>query len=93
MRRRHIAPTAPDTLPCFPFHMSDPFVLSECPHVFFAGNQPRYASRLAKGPDGQRVRLIAVPDFSRTRTAVLLNLRTLRCHPLCFQSFAPPASN
>ena len=39
--RAHIAPTAPDTLPCFPFDDKDPFVMEETPDVFFAGNQPR----------------------------------------------------
>ena len=38
---RHLAPTAPDTLPCYPFCDTDPFVLGECPHVYFVGNQVR----------------------------------------------------
>jgi len=87
LRWRHLAPTAPDTLPCFPYAMADPFILNETPHLLFAGNQSRYGTRLAKGADGQKVRLVAVPDFSKTRIAVLVNLRTLRCHPLCFQGY------
>jgi len=87
LRWRHLAPTAPDTLPCFPFAMDDPFVLTESPHVLFAGNQLRYGTRLVKGAGGQRVRVVAVPSFARSRTAVLVNLRTLRCHPLSFQSY------
>lgn len=39
LRWRHMAPTAPDTLPCYPFCDIDPFVIRECPHVFFCGNQ------------------------------------------------------
>ena len=32
--------------------------------------------------DGQRVRLICVPDFAATHTAVLLDLETLECEPM-----------
>jgi len=33
----HIAPTCPDTLPCYPFLGEDPFIIDNCPHVFFCG--------------------------------------------------------
>lgn len=62
LRWRHVAPTAPDTLcnapwqgkikltlGCYPFQDCDPFVLEETPHIFFAGNQPEYASELVHG--------------------------------------------
>lgn len=87
LRWRHLAPTAPDTLPCFPFAMSDPFVLAETPHLVFAGNQPRYGTRLLALADGARVRIVSVPSFAATRTAVLVNLRTLRCHPISFRGY------
>ena len=83
---RHLAPTAPDTLGCYPYaeEQEDPFVVRECPHVFFAGNQPRFESKLVEGPSGQRVRTIMVPDFCREHTCVLVNLTTLECRPLSF---------
>lgn len=31
----HIAPTCPDTLPCYPYYNEDPFIISQCPHVYF----------------------------------------------------------
>lgn len=31
----HIAPTCPDTLPCYPYYEEDPFIISQCPHVYF----------------------------------------------------------
>lgn len=45
----HIAPTAPDTLGCFPFYSKDPFVLESCPHVFFSGNQEKFDTKLCYG--------------------------------------------
>lgn len=45
----HLAPTAPDTLGCYPFYENDPFIIEECPHVFFAGNQDEFAARECTG--------------------------------------------
>uniref|UniRef100_A0A3B4VHC5 DNA polymerase delta subunit 2 n=1 Tax=Seriola dumerili TaxID=41447 RepID=A0A3B4VHC5_SERDU len=77
LRLRHLAPTAPDTLGCYPFYQKDPFIFEECPHVYFSGNAPTFESKLIKGADGQEVLLVTVPDFSSTQTACLVNLRTL----------------
>ena len=84
LKFRHLAPTAPDTLSCYPFHESDPFVLKECPHVYFAANQDAFATKLVEGAEGQKVRLICVPSFATTCTAVLLNIATLECEPITF---------
>jgi DNA polymerase delta subunit 2 len=35
LRWSHLAPTCPDTLPCYPYYNQDPFVITECPHVYF----------------------------------------------------------
>lgn len=83
---RHLCPTAPDTLTCFPFGADDPFVLQQCPHIMFAANQPEFDTRLLEGPGGASVRLVCVPSFIKTGTLVLVNLRTLQCQPLTFQS-------
>lgn len=32
----HVAPTCPDTLPCYPYFDVDPFIISQCPHVYFS---------------------------------------------------------
>ena len=83
---QHLAPTAPDTLGCYPFagESADPFVVRECPHIFFAGNQPRFESKLVQGPDGQRVRAILVPEFCAEPTCVLVNLDSLEATPITF---------
>ena len=46
---RHLAPTAPDILACYPMPQEDLFVIEEAPHVFFAGNQPRFESQVVQG--------------------------------------------
>lgn len=78
---RHAAPTAPDTLGCFPAHDRDRLVLGAAgtplPHVYFAGNQPAFATRAAADPrSGARVRLVLVPVFAHTGTAVLVDTAT-----------------
>lgn len=77
LRTRHCAPTAPDTLGCFPFEEKDPFVLDACPHVYFAGNQKEFAWKSISGPDGQRVSMVCVPSFQKSHEIVLVNMRTL----------------
>lgn len=84
LRWRHLAPTAPNTLGCYPFTDRDPFYIETCPHVYFVGNQDKYASRLIKGSEGQMVRLICIPRFAETGVAVALNIRNLDCHMLSF---------
>uniref|UniRef100_A0AC11DXW9 DNA polymerase delta 2, accessory subunit n=1 Tax=Ovis aries TaxID=9940 RepID=A0AC11DXW9_SHEEP len=84
---RHISPTAPDTLGCYPFYKNDPFIFPECPHVYFCGNTPSFGSKIIQGPEDQTVLLVAVPDFSTTQTACLVNLRSLACQPISFSGF------
>lgn len=49
LKWNHLAPTAPDTLGCFPYYDKDPFVIEECPDVFFVGNQHSFGTKVAKG--------------------------------------------
>lgn len=85
LRARVLAPTAPDTLSSYPFTDSDPYVIDACPHVYFVGNQPTYATKEITGPQGQRVCLVSLPRFDASGMAVLLNLRTLQCEPMVFE--------
>lgn len=62
---------------CYPFQDRDPFVIEECPHVYFVGNQPRYETEVIEGPAGQTVRLICIPKFRDTGEVVLLDTDTL----------------
>ncbi|XP_047334811.1 DNA polymerase delta small subunit [Impatiens glandulifera] len=84
LKWRHLSPTAPNTLGCYPFTDRDPFFIESCPHVYFVGNQDKYGTRLIKGSEGQLVRLVSIPKFCETGVAVMLNMRNLETHTLCF---------
>lgn len=45
---RHLAPTAPDTLACYPFFDHDPFVIDTAPHIMFSGNHNAFATKHIK---------------------------------------------
>ncbi|XP_015108419.1 DNA polymerase delta subunit 2 [Diachasma alloeum] len=83
---RHFSPTAPDTLPAYPYFDSDPFVIEECPDIYFVGNMEGYSTKLLIGEEGQSVRLISIPKFSSTSTAVIVDLDSLETHPISFRS-------
>ncbi|KAK9478819.1 DNA polymerase alpha/epsilon subunit B-domain-containing protein [Lipomyces japonicus] len=83
---QHAAPTAPDTLWCYPFVDRDPFILSETPHLYFAGNQPKFDTKLVKGDANEVVRVIAVPEFSKTSEIVLVDISTLECQVVKFEA-------
>jgi len=84
LRWSHMAPTAPDTLGCYPFHMRDPFVINESPHVFFSGNCESFETSFVTGPSDQRTRVVCLPQFSTTGVAALVSLTDLSCVPLKF---------
>ncbi|KAK4238704.1 DNA polymerase alpha/epsilon subunit B-domain-containing protein [Achaetomium macrosporum] len=76
-RWRCSAPTAPDTLWSYPFQEDEPFVMKECPHLYFVGCQPEFGTKVIEGPQGQIVRLVLVPSFATTREIVLVDTETL----------------
>ena len=82
----HLAPSAPDTLACYPFYDRDPFLVQGRPHLLFAANQPAFQTALVVSPGGAATRLLLVPSFATTGTLVLVNLRTLACHPVTFST-------
>ncbi|CAF4439007.1 unnamed protein product, partial [Adineta steineri] len=78
-----------DTLSCYPYVKNDPFIINDTPHVFFAGNQPKFGTRLFKGPNNIKVRLICIPCFAQSNSCVALNLNTLECHEISFENQTP----
>ncbi|KAI5124046.1 hypothetical protein M0805_003875 [Coniferiporia weirii] len=91
---RHAAPSAPDTLWCYPFLTTDPFVLHRTPDLFVLGCQPEFATRIVSdyddGAHGQgqgeekRCRVVLVPGFKDTGTLVLVNMRNLEVRRMEF---------
>ncbi|RPA91381.1 hypothetical protein L873DRAFT_1831400 [Choiromyces venosus 120613-1] len=84
LKWRCVAPTAPDTLWSFPFEDKDLYIIRECPHVFFLGNQEKFESRLVEGPENQVCRIILIPKFSETSEMVLVDVDTLECESVKF---------
>jgi DNA polymerase delta subunit 2 len=72
-------------LGCYPFQDKDQFVIEECPHVYFVGNQPRYDTTVIDGPAGQQMRLITIPRFHATGEMVLLDTETLEVEVVKFE--------
>ena len=88
----HIAPTCPDTLGCFPYPdgTTDPFILESIPKMFFAGNQKEFSYRKiqTKVQSGEIVEtlLVALPAFADKRKACLVNLVTMECEEMIFDT-------
>ena len=79
----HLAPTAPDTVGCYPYADKDPFIIDQCPHIMFSGNSPTFGSKIFRSAadkgDGMSVLLLTVPCFATTKSFVSVNLRTMEC--------------
>lgn len=90
-----VAPTAPDTLYCYPFQNFDPFTfVDETPHVYFVGNQDSFQysnvlfkrSSLEKHQDNtsESISLISIPRFCDTGELVVFDPSSLTCQVVNF---------
>lgn len=89
LRWAHVAPTAPDTLWCYPFQATDPFLLRAAPDVYVVGNQPAFATATLPVPHAHgthTVRIILVPEFASTQQVVVLDAETLEARPVSFRT-------
>ncbi|XP_035722781.1 DNA polymerase delta subunit 2-like isoform X3 [Vespa mandarinia] len=82
---RHYVPTAPDKLSCYPYFKNDPFIIKECPDIYFVGNMEEYDTKVISD-EGHIVRLICIPNFSKTQTVILLDLESLETFPVSFEA-------
>jgi DNA polymerase delta subunit 2 len=85
----HVAPTAPDTLGCYPYIETDPHILTSLPDVFIAGNQPSYGARRVT-LSGHSVLLVSVPKFSSSTSLVKISLKSLTCQVVSFGAELDP---
>lgn len=76
LERGHIFPTVPDSIDGFPFQLRDPLILEDMPHIFFVGNQKKFSHRIFKYEEYKTL-LLAVPEFTKTQSVILLNLKNL----------------
>ncbi|SCU97219.1 LAMI_0F09274g1_1 [Lachancea mirantina] len=76
LRWQNIAPTAPDTLWCYPYKDNDPFILNKWPHVYVVGNQPKFQCKETNLAEDVKVKVISVPEFSKTGELVLFDTKT-----------------
>lgn len=67
LESRHLAPTAPDTIPCVSHLEQDLFIMDDIPHVLFAGNQESFGVRQVHGTT-----LLSIPKFNIARGAVIM---------------------
>ncbi|XP_061933274.1 DNA polymerase delta subunit 2 [Apis cerana] len=81
---RHMCPTAPDTLLACPYYEKDLFIIKKCPDIYFIGNTDKFETKLWKGEENQIVRLISVPRFNMTCTAVIVDLENLDTQYISF---------
>lgn len=89
LRWGHLAPTAPDTLGCYPYTETDPHILAALPDVFIAGNMKEFAARKVE-VQGRAVLLVSVPKFSESSSVVRINLKELQCQLVSFNMDMDP---
>lgn len=80
----NISPSAPDLQRCYSFEGIDPLIIKKMPNVYFCGNQNKYETKLYYCK-GLPVRLIAIPDFSKTYSIALMDSVTLDTCELQFK--------
>lgn len=85
----HLAPTAPDTLNCYPYESDDPFTIDEWPDIYFSANSDSYETRLYTNSRQQQSRLLMIPNYTTTQLAVLVDINTtdLNTIPIHFPTY------
>ncbi|OAF71909.1 hypothetical protein A3Q56_00308 [Intoshia linei] len=79
----HLSPGSPDSLESIPV-CQDAFIIQTLPNVYFAGNQPFFASRFSKHVPN--LKLISIPPFYNTKSIALLDLASLDTRQVFFES-------
>lgn len=77
LRWQVFAPTAPDTLYCYPFEDKDPFALDETPNLYVVGNQCASGGKEVQ-VGSNTVKIVSVSEFRKSGEIVLVNTKTLQ---------------
>mmetsp|Transcript_42217 Transcript_42217/g.108722 ORF Transcript_42217/g.108722 Transcript_42217/m.108722 type:complete len:493 (-) Transcript_42217:157-1635(-) len=88
LRWSHLAPSAPDTLPCYPFVDKDPFIIDSIPDVFFsATEQASHCSTMTRNIDGveKPCLCLGVPSFKKTSSFVLVDTSSMTVETVTFE--------
>lgn len=56
---------------------------TDVPHIYFTANAPKYSTRTEKS-ENHFVKVMTIPDYSRTQSMVLLDLETLQSYEVSF---------
>lgn len=82
LQYRHLCPTCPDLIPSYPFVFSDPFVMTNRPHLFCLPSPNEQFGHVMV--DGTRV--CTVPSFAKTGSVLLINMNDLAITPISFSA-------
>ncbi|CAL4068509.1 unnamed protein product, partial [Meganyctiphanes norvegica] len=80
----HLAPTAPDTLQCYPYYTHDPFVIDNSPDIFFVGNQKTFEHKTFKDLYYQNFSTYTPPNFHDNKITIMRNKLVLQFLYLCY---------
>ena len=75
LEARHLAPTAPDTLPCPSFKSRDPLLLESSPNVYVIGGTNTFQQGKFAHVGGGETVLLCVPDIRKQPAMVLVNTK------------------
>ena len=78
----HLAPSCPDTMACYPYEQHDPFFINHPPDIYFSANSKDFSFKHHTSQQGHKTLLLSIPSFRTSKTAVLVNLKTLHCEAI-----------
>lgn len=71
-----IAPTAPDTLPCYSLGNLDPFIITETPFIYVSSTKKEFGISRYKNKDNETL-ILSLPEYSETGRVFLVKKKNL----------------
>eukprot|EP00917_Polyrhabdina_sp_WS-2016_P001412 GHVP01002916.1.p1 GENE.GHVP01002916.1~~GHVP01002916.1.p1 ORF type:complete len:404 (+),score=70.71 GHVP01002916.1:333-1544(+) len=69
----HMVPISPDTLVCYPYEDSDPFIITELPHIYVAATRNSFEEEAIVLENGKTVYCAALPEYSERNEFFVFN--------------------